>query len=72
MEYNEKKRLVISVPEAGNLLGLCRNASYNAAHKGDIPTIRIGHKMLVPIAMLEEKLKTKISPELWSDVTSKG
>jgi hypothetical protein len=32
----------ISVPEAGRWLGLGRNASYEAARRGDIPTIKIG------------------------------
>jgi hypothetical protein len=35
--------LTISVPEAGErYFGLCRNAAYNAAARGEIPTIRIG------------------------------
>ena len=35
-------RLVLEVPEAGAKLGLGRNASYAAAKRGDIPTIKIG------------------------------
>jgi excisionase family DNA binding protein len=42
--------LVYSVPEAGRLLGLSRNGSYEAAKRGDIPTIRIGRLLLVPKA----------------------
>ena len=42
------ERLVYSVPEAGRLLGLSRNGSYEAAKRGDIPTIRIGRLLLVP------------------------
>jgi excisionase family DNA binding protein len=41
-------RLVYSVPEAGRLLGLSRNAAYEAAKRGDIPTLRIGRLLLVP------------------------
>ncbi len=41
-------RLVYTVPEAGRLLGLGRNAAYEAAKRGDIPTIRIGRLLLVP------------------------
>jgi Helix-turn-helix domain len=36
------KRLVYDVPEAGEMLGLNRNAAYAAAKRGDIPVIRIG------------------------------
>ena len=45
------ERLVYTVPEAGRLLGLARqsrNASYEAAKRGDIPTIRIGRLLRVP------------------------
>ena len=35
--------ITISVPEAGQrYFGLCRNAAYEAAARGDLPTIRIG------------------------------
>jgi excisionase family DNA binding protein len=42
------ERLVYTVPEAGRLLGLSRNGSYEAAKRGDIPTIRVGRLLLVP------------------------
>ena len=42
------ERLVYTVPEAGRLLGLSRNGSYEAAKRGDIPTIRMGRLLLVP------------------------
>ena len=37
-----------TVPEAGRLLGLGRNAAYDAAKRGDIPTLRIGRLLVVP------------------------
>jgi excisionase family DNA binding protein len=40
----------IRVEEAGRYLGLGRSASYNAARAGDIPTIRVGRRLLVPTA----------------------
>ncbi|MDH6235163.1 hypothetical protein M2281_005785 [Mesorhizobium soli] len=50
-------RPTISVPDAGRLFfGLARNAAYDAAKRGDIPTIRIGGKIMVPIAPLAERL----------------
>ena len=45
-------RLVLDVPEAGALLGLTRNGSYDAARRGDIPTIRIGKLLKVPRAAI--------------------
>ena len=37
-----------SVPEAGAMIGLGRNASYEAAKLGQIPTIKIGGIKIVP------------------------
>jgi hypothetical protein len=53
---NEQAPLTISVPEAGErYFGLCRNAAYNAAARGEIPTIRIG-RLRVPVRALERIL----------------
>lgn len=49
--------LVYAVPEAGEMLGLTRNASYEAAKRGDIPTIRIGKLIRVPKKALHEMLE---------------
>jgi excisionase family DNA binding protein len=49
-------RLVYNVPEAGAMLGLKRQASYDAAARGDIPTIRIGRLLRVPRAAFHRLL----------------
>jgi hypothetical protein len=50
-------RPTVSVPQAGAVFfDLSRNASYEAAKRGDIPTIRVGGLIRVPIAPLAEKL----------------
>jgi excisionase family DNA binding protein len=49
----------ISVPEAGRrYFGLSRGASYEAAHRGEIPTIRVGKLLRVPIAAMDRKLES--------------
>jgi len=49
--------LTLSVPEAGEkYFGLSRNGSYDAASRGDIPTIRIGKLLRVPVRALEAML----------------
>jgi hypothetical protein len=48
----------ISVPEAGRLYyGIGRDASYQAAKTGQIPVIRIGKLMRVPIVAMERILE---------------
>lgn len=48
---------VLSVPDAGRTyFNLGRGASYEAAKRGDIPTIRIGRKLLVPVQAVERIL----------------
>jgi hypothetical protein len=37
-----------SIPEAGKMAGLARNASYSAARRGQIPLISFGGKKRVP------------------------
>jgi excisionase family DNA binding protein len=37
-----------TIKEAAQILGIGRNQGYAAAHAGDIPTIRIGQRLLVP------------------------
>jgi excisionase family DNA binding protein len=52
----EKERVVYDVPEAGAKLGLSRNASYEAAARGEIPTIRIGRLLKVPKVAFDRML----------------
>lgn len=42
----------LTVPKAGAYLGLGRDSSYNAAKRGELPTIRIGRRTVVPTAAL--------------------
>ena len=47
----------LTVPEAGKRhFDLGRNASYEAARRGDIPTIKIGRLLRVPVVQMERKL----------------
>ena len=42
--------LTINVEEAGRQLGIGRNQAYEAVRRGEIPSIRIGKRLLVPKA----------------------
>lgn len=50
----DKKTLTI--PEAAKVLGVGRSAAYEAARTGQIPTIKIGKRILVPVTALERLL----------------
>lgn len=49
-------KLVYTVQEAGALLGLSRGSAYEAARRGELPTLKIGRRIVVPIQALEEML----------------
>ena len=53
------KRLTISVPEAALRLGIGRNQGYECARRGEIPTIQLGKRMVVPVAAFEAMLAVK-------------
>jgi hypothetical protein len=54
---NQESPLTVSVPEAGRkYFGLSRNGSYDAAARGEIPTIKIGRLLRVPVRKLEAML----------------
>jgi excisionase family DNA binding protein len=53
--------LTISVPEAGKRLGVGRNQAYEAARSGQLPTIRIGKRLLVPVVALERLLRGELA-----------
>jgi excisionase family DNA binding protein len=49
--------LTISVPEAGaRYFGISRNAAYEAAARGEIPTVKVGRLKRVPVRAMERKL----------------
>jgi excisionase family DNA binding protein len=48
--------LVYKVEEAAELLGICRKHAYDAVAVGEIPSVRIGRRILVPRAALQKML----------------
>ena len=54
---NWRDETSLSVPQAGTIIGkLSRNGSYDAAKRGEIPTIKLGRKLVVPVAPLRRLL----------------
>lgn len=46
----------VTVEFAGEALGISRGSAYEAAARGDIPTIKIGRRIVVPTAALRRML----------------
>jgi excisionase family DNA binding protein len=58
MPPNAAQPLTYTVEEAAKLLRIGRNQGYDeAAKSGELPTIKIGKRILVPRAALERMLK---------------
>ena len=48
--------------QAATKLGISRHSAYEAVRRGEIPTIRIGRRVLVPKASLERLLMALTEP----------
>lgn len=53
---NTDGKLTITILEAAARLGISRNLAYESARTGKLPTIRLGARVLVPVAALEKLL----------------
>jgi excisionase family DNA binding protein len=49
-------RLVLTVEEAAAALGISRASAYEAVRVGEIPSVRIGRRILVPKSALQRML----------------
>ena len=58
-----ENRLVYTVEEAATLLGISRSFAYEAVQNGQIPSMRIGRRILVPKAALERFLASSAGVE---------
>ena len=47
-----ESRLTLSVEEAASLLGMGRSAAYEAARRGELPSRRLGRRVIVPVPAL--------------------
>ena len=54
-------RVTVSIEEAARLLGLGRSAAYEAARRGELPTRRLGRRLLVPVPALLDWLGASLA-----------
>jgi excisionase family DNA binding protein len=56
MKKEQKDPTVFTVDEVAKLLRIGRISGYQAIQRGDVPSIRIGRRILVPRLALEQML----------------
>ena len=56
------ERVTYKITEAAQLLGVGRNQAYEAAARGEIPTIKIGKRLLVPKAAFDRMVGCERRP----------
>jgi excisionase family DNA binding protein len=54
-------RLTVTVEEAAAVLGLGRSAAYEAARRGEIPSRRLGRRIVVPVPLLLQWLGVSVA-----------
>jgi excisionase family DNA binding protein len=61
-------RLALSAEEAGALLGISRDLAYDLVARGELPSVRLGRRVVVPRHALEETLaqmsRSTVDPEV--------
>jgi len=57
------ERATLKPEEAFALIGLSRASGYKALKRGEIPSIRLGSKLLVPTAELRDMLGLERDPQ---------
>jgi excisionase family DNA binding protein len=50
------QRLALSVEEAGALLGISRDLAYDLVARRELPSVRLGRRLVVPRRALEDAL----------------
>ena len=51
-----RNKSTVTIEEGAPIIGISRGPAYAAARTGEIPTLRIGKRLLVPVAALRRLL----------------
>jgi excisionase family DNA binding protein len=57
MDNNDIEPLTVTVEQAAKLLRIGRSTAYELVHTGDIPSLRLGRRIVVPRSALAESLR---------------
>jgi len=58
------EKLVMSVPEAGEKLGISRTQAYLMVRRGVLPVIKLGRRIVVPVPALMKMLENAGTKEI--------
>ena len=56
--------LVLTVTEAGLLLGVSRSTAYELVRSGDLESVQLRRRVVVPVAAIAKRLGITV-PDLW-------
>ena len=59
----ESVRMTVSVTEASAILGISRSLAYELIAKRELPSIRFGRRVLVPVSALERLVGSTTSAD---------
>ncbi len=59
---DQHTRATMTVEEAARIVGISRSAAYRAVATGQLPSIRVGRRLLVPTAKLDQLLGRPVRP----------
>lgn len=54
--------MAVSIEQAAEMLGVSRAFAFRLAARGELPTVRLGRRLLVPLSSLEEVLTPDTDP----------
>lgn len=58
MTSHRAERRTYTVVEVAEILGIGRNTAYESCRNGEIPSVRIGGRVLVPCSVIDEILNS--------------
>lgn len=61
-DFRQIPTVTVSVPEAAHLLGISRAGAYNAVKSGDLPSVRVRGRVLIPKHRLARLLDGESEP----------
>lgn len=58
----DETRLTLAVPQAADVLGISRDLAYELIARGELPSLRLGRRVVVPRRALERFIDDEAPP----------